>query len=84
MASSFSARRPWRSYGTPRALWSCIAPFGVRFPAGSLHALPLEQFMFGSVAVWLVERSACPVAVVPLSTALRPEGSGPWTHHTAT
>jgi nucleotide-binding universal stress UspA family protein len=34
---------------------------------GAHHGTRAEQFMFGSVSVWLVEHATCPVAVVPLS-----------------
>jgi nucleotide-binding universal stress UspA family protein len=34
---------------------------------GAHHGTRAEQFMFGSVSVWLVEHAGCPVAVVPLS-----------------
>jgi len=36
-----------------------------------------QQFMFGSVSVWLVEHANCPVAVVPLSADRTPPTSGP-------
>lgn len=35
---------------------------------GAHHGTRAEQFMFGSVSVWLVEHASCPVAVIPLST----------------
>lgn len=35
---------------------------------GAHHGTRAEQFMFGSVSVWLVEHATCPVVVVPLST----------------
>lgn len=35
---------------------------------GIHHGSRAEQFMFGSVSVWLVEHASCPVSVVPLST----------------
>lgn len=34
---------------------------------GAHHGRGAQQFMFGSVSVWLVEHATCPVAVVPLS-----------------
>jgi nucleotide-binding universal stress UspA family protein len=34
---------------------------------GAHHGSRAQQFMFGSVSVWLVEHATCPVAVVPLS-----------------
>ena len=34
---------------------------------GAHHVSRAQQFMFGSVSVWLVEHANCPVAVVPLS-----------------
>jgi nucleotide-binding universal stress UspA family protein len=34
---------------------------------GAHHGTRAEQFMFGSVSVWLVEHATCPVAVIPLS-----------------
>jgi nucleotide-binding universal stress UspA family protein len=34
---------------------------------GAHHGSRAEQFMFGSVSVWLVEHATCPVAVIPLS-----------------
>lgn len=36
---------------------------------GAHHGSRAEQFMFGSVSVWLVEHATCPVAVVPLSAS---------------
>lgn len=33
---------------------------------GSHRGTRAEQFMFGSVSVWLVEHATCPVVVVPL------------------
>lgn len=36
---------------------------------GAHHGSLAEQFMFGSVSVWLVERATCPVAVISLSAA---------------
>jgi nucleotide-binding universal stress UspA family protein len=35
---------------------------------GAHHVSRGQQFMFGSVSVWLVEHASCPVAVVPPST----------------
>jgi len=34
---------------------------------GAHHGTRGQQFMFGSVSVWLVEHATCPVAVIPLS-----------------
>jgi len=34
---------------------------------GAHHGTRAQQFMFGSVSVWLVEHATCPVTVIPLS-----------------
>ena len=51
---------------------------------GAHHVSRAQQFMFGSVSVWLVEHASCPVAIVPLSVdrtrppSVSDQGSTPW------
>ena len=44
---------------------------------GAHHVSRAQQFMFGSVSVWLVEHASCPVAVVPLSAHRTPPAHEP-------
>lgn len=53
--------------GTPERHLLRLAEQTNMLVVGAHHGTRGQQFMFGSVSVWLVEHATCPVAVIPLS-----------------